>query len=692
MPTYVPPNSAEELDVNPTNGVDSEVSSLAGDPQTSYVRANMNGSSEKQEASAAQNPLDEDKSKLFDFNQAILPLRRIIQDWSAEIIKTTKNRQTRDVLINTEALRQNGRLDEDETIIPVRVIDTNIQREQPAYVNYLKNSRRLAIFNCLSEPELNTQKLEQEFTRGMTYQGWENTFFKVVDGAQTHGWDSVEVVFNPLFPLNTGVEHIGHDMLFFPISITDLQTSPEVIRAYDVTKLQLEAYVKDFGFDAEQVRLFFSTKKDTQKENETGRIYKRFCKHDGVVYVSWFSEKPETNNWLKKPEPAFIGIKEKQMVTVMKDQMVQQPVAAGPNGEMVMQEVMTQVPVQEEQWVNKPLTQYPIFLLPYRESEKPTLFNRKGRVYLDEAKQECQTAILSGFVNGLTRAANLYGAIDKDDGTGSSLKELNNVKMLGGRVFNKKVQFFQPDYPDPMVLRALQYLDVANTQEAGQVNYAVMNRDDSRKTATELDQANEQQALLNSVALTLFSTFMRQVLSFAWLIVQSQALQGNVALLLIEVPVPMVNPLNGQPVIDANTGQPVIQEMKKVNNDQVISQIYDVRAAGDVDVIQRDMKIQQMMQDWPVISQTPLAGQFLQDLMLLKYPDKGENYARILGQMDQIQMMQSMIARLRTVLEGSLQQNPESVAGMNQQDKNALMQLMAESAQFVPQGAQPQQK
>jgi len=680
----LPTDSPVQLE--PYASMPDEVSRLAGDPQTSYVQANMNGQNKPvdgTEAGTTNDSVSPALDKLFNFQESILSLRRILDDWNGEIAKTETNRLTRDVQINTEALRQKGQLDEDETIIPVRVIDVNIQREQPAYVNYLKNSRRLAIFNCLSQSDLNTQKLEQEFTRGMTYQAWENAYFKTIDGAQTHGWDSIEVVFNELFPLNCGVEHIGHDMLFFPQTITDLQASPEVIRAYDVTRLQLETYVKEFGFNAQQVALYFSSFKDTQRENETHRIYKRFFKSGGIVYVAWFSYSPATTDWLKAPEQAFVGVKEKQTVMVPQQRTVMQPIAAGPNGEIIQQPTTVTEQVPEEQWVNKPLTQYPIFLLPYRESEKPQLFNRKGRVFLDEAKQECQTAILSGFVNGLTRAANLYASMDKEDGTGGSLKEINNLKLAGGRVLNKKVNFFHPDYPDPMVLRALQYFDVSNSQESNQINFAVMNRDDSRKTATELDQANEQQNLLNSVNLTLFSTFLRQILSFSWMIVQSQALQEKIVLLQIEIPVPMINPLTGQPVIDPATGQPMIQGSQKQNNTEVLKQVFDVRAAGDVDVIQRDQKVQQMMADWPVISQTPLAMTFLQDLMILKYPDKGEGYAKMLEGAGQMEQMQGLIASLYTILDGSMKQNPQEFNSLPPEQQQQLAQVMQQAQQFT---------
>src|SRR6478609_4087134 len=115
--------------------------------------------------------------ELLDFTTARIHLQRLVNDWKQEREITMLNRAKRDVNIDAESLRQQGKLDDDETLIPVRVIDTNIQREQPAYINYLKNSRRLCTFNSLTNPEQDTQKLEIEFTRGMTYIGWETPHY-----------------------------------------------------------------------------------------------------------------------------------------------------------------------------------------------------------------------------------------------------------------------------------------------------------------------------------------------------------------------------------------------------------------------------------------------------------------------------------------------------------------------------------
>lgn len=595
------------------------------------------------------------------FQSARIHLQRLISDWNEEVSETQVRRDTRDVMVDVEALRKKGHLDEDETLVPVRVIDTNIQREQPAYINYLKNSRRLAIFRSLSIPAQDTQLLEQEFTRGMTYTAWETAFYKCIDGAQTHGWDAVEVVFDESKPLNVGIEPIGHDCLFFPMSAIDIQYSPRVIRKYEVTLSQLEKFVAKHGWNAEQVQKIKDARRETPKALETIVIYKEFFKKEGQVFVDWFSLENGVDDWLFSPVPLTLGIKEMQ----------NQVDALGQPTQVL---------------VDKPVTMYPVFILPYRETEKPKITDRKGRVFLDEYKQEAHTAVLSGFINGLTRASNIYASPEKEDGTGSSLKELQNLKLTSGRVMNNPMRWFSPDYPDPMVLNALRYFDVANSQETNQVNFAAINREDSRKTATEIGAAQQEQALLNSVQLTLFSTFIRAVYSFAWLIVQSQAMQGNIVFLRVQKREPILG-IDGQPIIDPTTMQPQLNTTW-TNNTEVISQVYDIRAAGDVDVIQRQEKIQQMMQDWPVISTTILKDRFLQDLLKLKYPDSGEEYSQILQQNGMMIQLQSMVARLGMVLEGALKENPQILTSLPPEQQADVGNMIKQAAGIAAQQQQ----
>lgn len=600
----------------------------------------------------------------MDYSSMRIHLQSLINEWEHYREKAKENRKTRDVEMSIEVLRREGTLDEDETLIPVRVIDTNITREMPPYINYVKNSRRLCIFTSLSQPGATTDPLELEFTRIMTYPDWEKPLFKLIDGSATHGWDATEVVFDSSKPGNCAVEHIGHDCLFWPRTCKNLEQAKRVIRQYDYTTLELRKFVKKFGWDGNQVDKIVQARKGGKKDGETNKIYKVFFKDDeGVVQSGWFAISDGVDDWLKKPEQHYIGIDEQ---TQGIDPMTQQPTS---------------------QWVPKPLYEYPIEILPYRESEKPKLVEKKGRVFLDSPKQEAQTGILSSFINGVSRATRILASPKQDDGTGNSVTEIANQELQGGTILNKPVDFYNAPYPDFEILKALQYLDTSTQQETNQVNFAVMNREDSRKTAKEMSLAENQSTMLNSVQLTLFSTYMRKTYGLCWLVVQSQALQGNIIFLRINQPQPVPSAIQpGAPAVDPQTGKLQMKD-NWVNNVQVIGQEYDVRAAGDVDVIQKQERIQQMKQDWPVVQNTGLATTFMSDLIRLSYPDKGDQYAQILQQSEhnQVKTLSALAAGFSKVLESMVKSHPDVVTKLPPDDQLKLAQMLQQGNQIAAQ-------
>lgn len=581
----------------------------------------------------------DEQDKLFIFNDAKIHLRRLVDDWVEEVNYTEARRKERKVEINVEELRQRGEMDEDETMVPQRVIDSNIAREQPPYINYLKNSRRIAIMECLDDPEQDTDRIEGEFTKKATYEAWENAFYKCLDGAQLHGTDAVEVVQDDDKPGHFAIEQIGHDKLFYPRSSIDLQQCPRLVRAYDVTLLQLQNWVAKYGFSSPEVDNIRATRKDNKKEAETIRIYKLYFKKLGIVQVAWFSLENGCKDWLKNPVQFYCGI----------DDVDQQTGKATP----------------------RPMKLCPIFIQHYRITEEARIVESKGRGFLDSYKQEAQTALWSAFINGMNRATNIYASPAEEDGTGSSLKEIADLRMAPGRFLNRPVKFWNPPYPDALVLRTLQHMDVSNSEETGQVNFAAMNREDSRKTAKEIGAAQQQQQLLNSVQLTLFSTFVRQVYSFCWMICQSQALQNKIKFLMI--PVPRMNPLTGQPLTDQD-GKPITQF---VNDVKSIGKTYSIRAAGDVDVIQKQELLQKMQQDWPLISTTALKDVFLADYIKLSYTDKGDRYANILEQQGgMMQQYKALIGQLATTLEGVLKDAPQLIQELPQQQQHDLSDMI----------------
>lgn len=655
------------------------------------------------EQKMAEDIKQEEQKMLMDFAYAKPYLNDMVTKWEYIEQKTEANRVTRDVDIDIDVLRENGDVEDDECFIPERIIDSNIQREMPSYINFLKNSRRIAIFNDKLDPTFDTQLLEDAFTKGMTYKGWTRPFFKTIDGAMTHGWSSVEVVYDPSKPLQCGIEYIAHEDLIFPTDSKDIQNSSCILRRYSPTPLQLKNWVNKFGFSLNQVQKIIEKYAEKTNKDKTVEVFKRFCKSDGVVCVAWFCLQAGCDDWLLAPKKAYAGVDElvdkpttKQVPNI---QMIQgQPVNLG------MQEVQS----TEKDWDKSDLSNYPIFLLPYKETEKPLVFDYLGRVFYDKDKQEAQTAIVTSFVNGINRAYKVYASPAADTvGDGKPAKQLANIKWDNGCIFDKPMQFWNFPYPDPMVLKALEYFDVSNSQDIGQTDFAATNRQDSRKTATEIKAAANQSSLLDSVDLTLFSEFCREVFSFCWLICRSRALQNQIKFLLVTPPTPqqpqgapiglnappqgaMSAPMpNAQPQVQGATpaiqsivdalGSYQAEQSNYVNDVDTIIRDYDVRAAGDVDVIQKEEVEQQMMQDWPVISNTPLASRFLQDLVKLKYPQDGAVYQQILQEGNPknavIQSLGSLITEMLKM--------PEVAKEITPQLKQQLQQIQAEAQQAL---------
>ena len=610
---------------------------------------------DKIEEVAAQ--VDPEMSRLFTFSEARIDLETLNTNWGTERLKTEGRRALRKVAVDIDAERSAVHIKQNETFIPIRVIDTNVKMEMPPYINYLKQSRRIAIFKNRNDPGHPNTQLEERFTDGLTYEGWEKVHFETLDGSLMHGWDTCEVIRDSSKPLGVSIEHVGHDKLLFATDAVDIQFCPRVIREYKVTLIQLQNWVRSFDFNSEQVSKIVDAKKE-DKLSSVVSVYKEMFKYHDVVWVAWYSLDSSCDDWLKKPKKLFLGIKHKEVETIQVPQQV-------PTGQVDMMgsPVMTQVmqPQQQEKWVNSDINLYPYFLLPYSETEEDSIFEYKGRAFLDEFKQEALTCIITAIVNGTTRASEVFCSIDGED-PGGNVKQLQDLE--GGTILNRPLKFFHTDYPDNSALDVAKFLNTQNQQETGQVAWAVTNRQDSRKTAEEIRAAQSQTSLLDSVQLTLFSTYIRQVYSFCWKIVQSLALQN----LIVFFPRP----------------DPVTGMLK--NDEEILSQDYDIRAAGDIDVVQRAEKLNRMLQLWPIVANTPLAPSYLVNLLKVAFPEDANNYEQLLTQLTaKDQLMGQLLQVIMTMMPEILQQIEDPQAKQN------FQMLIQQLGQMMSQGQQGQQ-
>jgi len=610
---------------------------------------------------------------LLNHTEAKIVIDKLIDGLSDEADETEARRKLRLVDLDIASLRKSGVIPSDSTYIPQRVIHTNIGRLHPIFMTFLVGSYRLAIFRATEDPQFtdsNPKKpqLELEFTKGLTYPGWLNEFIRWADGGFAHGWDFLEVVFDKDKPLNVGFEQIGHDKVYFPMDVENFQDSEIIALEFEVTAVKLLEFIDKYDFDSEQVDIIVkgeASKNNTERERlEEYTIYKVFIKKDGVVHVAWYSRDTgsksqeghgsSVTDWLRKPLPYSCGISR------LEEEEVSETILQGGNS--------APLPSPSLEWTPVPLTEFPIFQYEYEITEEKGAAKAVGRCFLDEPTQEAMTAVLTSFVNAAQRASRTYGSPKNNNlETSSTSLSQTNITLKDGTFFNEPVEFFNPPMPDSTVLQALSYMGVANMQEAGQNDYAVSNRKDARKTAKEMEMSQKQSQQNKAVDIGLFSEAVRKVLSFAWKIVQSQALQQNIKFMLM--------PTEEK----TDTGETVY-----VNDLEVIGKTFDIRPAGDVDYVERNQKITSMMQDWPIVQSTPLAQEFLKDLMRLKYPDKGDYYAEILNQGDP----KKLVLALAEILKGTL--DPAEIAALPPEVQQTLQQV-TQQVQKVQQDVNAQQ-
>jgi len=258
----------------------------------------------------------------MEFNSAKPYLQELERGFAVEVERAAANRERRKVDIDIEALRKSGKLKQSDILVPMRVIDENISREKPAYIAYLQQSRRLAIFADVQDPQIKHDDLESAFTRGMTYQGWIVAHHKAVDGAQLHGWDWYEVLYDASKPLHCGIEQVGHDRLEYSLDGEDIQNNQRIARVFKWTRAQIDQAVADYDFSAAQAEKLLAI--NTQVSSNSGSIKdhvyvikKGYAKYKGVVYVYWYSL-VGCDDWLLAPRPFYNGVDRE--VTVLQPQ------------------------------------------------------------------------------------------------------------------------------------------------------------------------------------------------------------------------------------------------------------------------------------------------------------------------------------------------------------------------------------
>jgi hypothetical protein len=199
------------------------------------------------------------------------------------------------------------------------------------------------------------------------------------------------------------------------------------------------------------------------------------------------------------------------------------------------------------------------------------------------------------------------------------------------------------------MLSAIQTLITQNSQEQSQMNYAAMNRQDSRKTATEIQTATAEAQLLSATQVALFSISIKKIYEKCWEIYHSRVLDG-----LIEPTVPL------QYFTDHK---------------------YNMKPAGDTDVVERQEKAQKMLTVWPIIQQnSALAVTYMKDMLSMLFPDEAPEYIeRLEEDHSKTQLLQQMSAIINSLTvdpqTGQLTQEAQPYAQQLQALQQQVQQL-----------------
>lgn len=527
-------------------------------------------------------------------------------------------RASRMLDIDVLAMRADGTILPHQTVVAQRIIDINISRELPDLVAYLTQARRLAIFepNDKATPR-NTNYLEEEFRRVMTYEGWITPYMRVGDCGKCHGWGAADCSYDPTQPGAVSVEYISAGDLFFDIRVACVQQAPLVARRYEITSVDLLEYASEYEFLAEPVDELMRKLVDLEKQPastpaESNYIYRIFYKKNKKVHAGWYSK--DLGKFLALPQPFYNG--------VMED-VPEVPVPPVNDPAMPTEPVIKRVKFIEED--------YPFHIYRSRITEDPAIVRTPGHAALDFYLQEAATAMWSAFVNGTIEASmTMWSPTEGNPDRPTAPKQLS-LLFEHGKVWDSPMQAFHAPYPEAALPKALEMLRSQNAEDTNQINFAVNNRRDTRKTATEIEAAAAQDSQMSSVSVTTWATFIGSVCNQAWRIIQSQALDGNI----VFCPANMPDPATGQ--------------IQQGNDIELIRADYKIIPAGTVDYVERVEQIASMQSDWPIIGPTPAGPVFLEEYIRLKYPTIANKLIAPLQQAQQAgeQVAQAMLPLLQ---------------------------------------------
>ena len=475
--------------------------------------------------------------------------------------------------ITNDEARAKKLVNGNEVFIGRRIIAENMKREMPSFVQYLKGSYRHVIACAPADSQIPLSDLaaiEAAMTEGIRQDGWLTTELQACSATMLHGVGYLFVIPSLKTGINTEVAYLATPDVIIPRNLQQFQAAPMIGIRYHITSSEFSEWAEQYKWNTDAVRAVRDSLSDADKTTKNIPVYLVMYRDNAPgspIKRFWYTDQPE-HMLSTQPEPLFSGRMQK-----------------GPTG--------APEPAPE--------TVYPLFPFYYNITENPVIVERKGRAHEDRHDQEALTMGITSYVNSMIRSSELYMAFDDGGGPVESTEVAQtDVVIKPGVVIKRPVKFFTPPAPDSNALATLQYLKSDNAAAAGHTDFAVQNRQDSRKTAAEIKSATATATEHQTVPLTFFALCYAELLRFRWDIVRANVAAGVNTTFLAQNPVR-----------------------------EKLDTVY-LKPAGDIDFIARQEKLQKFVQFFSLYAQTPLAQFFQQKILELAFPDEYPQMAPLL--------------------------------------------------------------
>lgn len=556
------------------------------------------------------------RTETFNYDEIKLRFSTQCADFAQEVAACHTRRKAR-VKDTTRAEAITAKIiSDDEHFIPRRIIDQNIARDVPAYAAYIEQSPVLMNFTDLRDPDNLPKALEAFFSRCARYDGWNISWISLADCVSLHGGGVLELTVDPKdttepTPAGLRVEYVPRDEFVIPADTRkSIQTLEMVGRKYQYYPWQLEEGAADGSFDPQVVSTILQGLREGDR-NRMRDVYRLFIRRKGVVYVCWYTEAGQT--WLKAPQPFSLG-----------------KIRQTPNGP-----------------VAAPITFFPFVWFQKAFQENDRLLQIKGRGSQDLADQDAITQLFTAVVNGTCLAASMSGSLGPDP---MNPEQQESQPFKRNTIYPKPINFNQAQYPDPLILQVAQALSVTNAAAAGNVDYAVNNRVDSRKTAAEIKSAASQKTQLSSSQLLPFATGAREIYTRFWEVLQSRIVAG---------------------VIDCS------DDVK-----EQAPHFYQLTPAGDIEVLKREETLTNLQAFYPIVANTPLGPKVLMRIMELMFPKEARQWGPLLDAPDTT----GITAALLNILQNL---PPETLATLDPETRANLQQIVQSASAAINPNGQP---